>query len=286
VSTQTDARPIAPLAATLERFFATKTSADVDGTMSYFAPDLVTYTDATLGWDFGSFQALRDVFEEYMPGWKPPARSYATGILSNEVSALVHMVDTPELFGGELRILAAVDFRDGKIIRWVDYWDAGPYDEQLYAQFRTPSARFPRDLKDAEVPTQAAPELAAAAAALQQAFAAGDAAAAADLLHTDVIFADMSLRAQLIGRIETARYLGRVLPGVPYGQSSSLRHVVGGTAGGGFEWTAGPDHGGLVGITALELDADGLITKVTSVYDSRQLTPARRAALAAASIRQ
>ena len=84
-----------------------------------------------------------------------------------------------------------------------------------YAQFRTPSARFPRDLKDAEVPTQAARELAAAAAALQQAFAAGDAAAEADLLHTDVVVVDMSLRAQLIGRIETARYLGCVLPGVP-----------------------------------------------------------------------
>jgi hypothetical protein len=121
MSTQTDARPIAPLAAPLERFFATKTSADVDGTMSYFAPGLVTYTDATLGWDFGSLQALRNVFEQYMPGWKPPARSYATAIMSNDVSALIHMVDTPELFGSELRILAAVDFRDGKIIRWVDY---------------------------------------------------------------------------------------------------------------------------------------------------------------------
>ena len=37
-----------------------------------------------------------------------PARSYATAILPGEMSALVHMVDTPELFGGELRILAAV----------------------------------------------------------------------------------------------------------------------------------------------------------------------------------
>ncbi|HLM88327.1 MAG TPA: hypothetical protein VK284_04740 [Streptosporangiaceae bacterium] len=110
---------------------------DVEGTMSYFAPHLVTYTDATLAWDFDSFQALRNVFEQYMPGWKPPARSYTTAILSNDVSALVRMVDTPELFGGELRILAAVDFRDGKIVRWVDYWDAVPYDEQLYAQFRT-----------------------------------------------------------------------------------------------------------------------------------------------------
>jgi len=94
-------------------------------------------------------------------------------------------------------------------------------------------------------------------------------------LHTDVVVTDVSLRAQLIGRIETARYLGRVLANVPYGKSSSLRHIVGGTAGGGFEWTAGSNHGGLVGITALELDADQLITKVTSVYDSRQLSPTR-----------
>ena len=34
---------------------------------------------------------------------------------------------------------------------------------------------------------------------------------------------------------------------VPYGQSSSLLHVVGGTASGGFEWAAGPDHAGLAG---------------------------------------
>ncbi|MBV9445113.1 MAG: hypothetical protein JO345_04345 [Streptosporangiaceae bacterium] len=284
MSTQTDNRPTAPLAATLERFFTTKTSCDVDATMSYFAPDLATYSDATLGWDFDSFPALRNVFVQYMPTWAPPARSYATGILSNDVSALVHMVDTPELFGGELRILAAIDFRDGKIVRWVDYWDGAPYPDELYVKFRTPDAQFPREFKDAEVPTQAAPELVTAATAVQHAFAAGDASAAAELLHTDVALTDMSLRAQLIGRIETARYLGRVIADVPYGQSSSLRHVVGGAAGGGFEWTAGPKHGGLVGITALELDTNGLITKLTSVYDSRQLPPVRRAALVGASI--
>ncbi len=42
MTTPTDDRPAAPLAATLECFFATKTSCDVDGTMSYFAPGLVT----------------------------------------------------------------------------------------------------------------------------------------------------------------------------------------------------------------------------------------------------
>lgn len=29
------------------------------------------------------------------------------------------MVDTPELFGGELRILTAIEFVDDKIVRWI-----------------------------------------------------------------------------------------------------------------------------------------------------------------------
>src|SRR3984957_2754694 len=38
-------------------------------------------------------------------------------------SALVAFTDTPELFGAEIRILAAIDFKDGKVVRWIDYWD-------------------------------------------------------------------------------------------------------------------------------------------------------------------
>jgi hypothetical protein len=79
------------------------------------------------------------------------------------------------------------------------------------------------------------------------------------------------------------RYLDRVLGQVPYGHASTLRHVVGGRAGGGFEWTAGSGAGHLAGITALELDADGLITAVTSVYDSAQIDPASKRALLEAS---
>ena len=84
---------------------------------------MAAYIDATLGWVFGSFDALKDVFEQYMPGWAPPPAPYASKILAGDSSALVHMVDTPELFGGEIRFLTAVDFADGKIVRWVDYWD-------------------------------------------------------------------------------------------------------------------------------------------------------------------
>ena len=102
-----DAAPTSPLADVLESFFETKTACDVEGTMSYFSPNLASYIDATLGWDFDSYDALKGVFNQYMPNWAPPARSYATRILANDTSALVHMTDTPELFGGELRILAA-----------------------------------------------------------------------------------------------------------------------------------------------------------------------------------
>jgi ketosteroid isomerase-like protein len=265
-----------PMAETMEDFFRIKTSCDVAGTMSFFSPDLLTYTDATLGWDIGSFEALQAIFEQYMPHWGPPARSYSTGTFSNEHSALIHMVDTPELFGGELRILAVVDFSDGKIVRWVDYWDATPFNADLYAQLRTPADVFPADLKDGVVSTQADPEVVAAATALQSAFAAGDADAAGALLHTDVALVDMTVRTQLLGRIETSAYLARVLANVPYGTGSALRHVVGGHRGGGFEWTA---VDGLVGVTAIELDADGLITRVTSVYDGRQVPVDRRTAI-------
>jgi hypothetical protein len=272
------------LSATFEAFFETKTAGDVEGTMSFFSPSLVTYIDATLGWDLDGYETLKGVFSQYMPNWSPPARSYTTGVFSNESSALVYMVDTPELFGGELRILGAVDFVDGKIVRWIDYWDASSFDAALYARLRTPADTFPRDLKDRLVPTQAASELVAAAAALHDAFSSADAGAAVALMHTDVVLEDRSLRTQVLGRIEAARYLNRVLADVPYGRSSRLRHVVGGSSGGGFEWTAGPDVGELVGITAVEIDAHGLVTKITSVYDSRRLAADAKTALVAASV--
>jgi ketosteroid isomerase-like protein len=280
---QVNAVPDSSLHAVLGKFFEAKTACDVEGTMGFVAPDLVCYMDATLGWDFDSYAALKAVFEQYMPTWGPSARSYASKILAGEHSALVHMVDTPELFGGELRILAAVDFADGKVVRWIDYWDSTAYDTALYNQFRAPADSFPADLRDTMVESRACPELIGAATTLHQAFAAADPAAAAAVMHTDIVLTDMALRTQVIGRIEVTRYLDRVIRQVPYGHASTLRHVVGGSTGGGFEWTAGAGAGHLTGITALELDAGGLMTGITSVYDSRQIDPAAKRALLGAA---
>jgi hypothetical protein len=120
-----------------------------------------------------------------------------------------------------------------------------------------------------------------AATALHRTFTETDAGAAAPLLHADVTLHDMALRCEVTGRIETGRYLERVLGQVPYGRGSRLRHVLGGSRGGGFEWSSAA---GLAGITAVELDDDGLVTDLRTVYDSRQLAPGLKSALVAASV--
>ena len=51
-----------PLTGTFETFFATKTACDLEGTMSYFSPNLACYIDATLGWDLNGYDALKGVF--------------------------------------------------------------------------------------------------------------------------------------------------------------------------------------------------------------------------------
>ncbi|CAM5702447.1 hypothetical protein [Streptomyces canarius] len=54
---------------------------------------------------------------------------------------------------------------------------------------------------------------------------------------------------------------------LPYGRGATVRHTVGSRSGGGYEWvnasSAAPR-----GNTALSLDAAGLITRLTTVWDS------------------
>lgn len=131
----TDDDVVSPLATTLETFFERKTACDLEATMSYFSPELVSYIDATLGWDFDSHAALHDVFARYMPRWAPPARSYATAVLANERSALVRMVDTPELWSAgpiasTLPGITALELdRDGLITAVTSVYDSRQLDQ-------------------------------------------------------------------------------------------------------------------------------------------------------------
>jgi hypothetical protein len=254
-----------------DSFFAAKNSHVVADTMAHFSPEVVTYTESILGWPLDGFEVIEQTFAQHMPTWPATALSYPTRILGGTGSVLVAFTDMPELFGAELRLLGAVDFKDGKIVRWVDYWDSRIFDDELYLQMKTPAEHFPASFHEEEIPVSAASEMVEASTRLQALLAAGDAAGAAALFSYDVIFEDMALRMQLQGRSMTERYLTASLPAAPYGVASSLRHIVGGPTGGGFEWIA-PDASGVAcGITALELDTAGLISRVTTVYDSRLL---------------
>ncbi len=266
----------------LSSYFAAKSAQDVDETMRHFSPEMATYTDAILGWAVNGYDAVKGSFEAVMPNFGE-GLSYPTLIMGDfpdgNGSALVAFTNTPEIVGSELRVLAPVDVREGKIVRWVDYWDSRAFDDALYAKVRSLSDSFPREYKEGSIGSSASPIITDVATRLQLSIAAGDAAAAADLFDDDALVEDMSLRVQIVGKAAIGRYFGRTLKAAPLGSKSRLRHVVGGHLGGGFEWYGSPHTEVTDGITALALDADGEITRATTVYDGRQLGDEKRQSL-------
>ena len=250
-------------------FLTAKSQHNVDATMNDFSNSTLTNIDATLGWAFYTHDALKDVFVQYMPKWPPSGLSYPTLILGDKHSALVAFTDTPELFGGEIRALAAIDMKDGQVIRWIDYWDSRHFGAELAAKLRTPADKFPTDFKESTAPDNAAPTIRAVAGKLHAALAGNDAKGAAALFSSDAVYEDMTLRTQVLGRLAIERYLRRALAKLPAGAGSALLHVVGGDMGGGYEWQATPAYRASVrrGISAITLDQDAKITRLTTVWD-------------------
>jgi hypothetical protein len=267
-------------------FFTAKSRHSVEATMDHFSRLKLMYVDATLGWAFDSYDAMTAVFATYMPKWPPSGLSYPTRILGTEHSALVAFTDTPELFGGEIRVLAAVDMEGGKVVRWIDYWDARSFGADLASTLRTPADKFPTDFKETSVAGNASARIRAAATNLQAAFAGNDAKRAASLFSYDAVYEDMAVRTQILGRSAIERYLGRALGKLPAGEGSSLLHVVGGDMGGGYEWQASPACQTTVrrGITALELNQDGEISRLTTVWDGAMIPDPQLRALVVLSL--
>jgi hypothetical protein len=247
----------------LKAFFVAKSAHKAADMMRLFAPgDSVLYIDASSGNSWPSWNALNQIFTTLMPRMKPEALSYPLRILGDRHSALVYFEDTPELFGKELRILGAVSFDDqGRIIRWMDYWDGRSSDRKTAI-----AATYPTDFHDGI--GNATGRIADTARALQAAFSKGDAKAATALFSNDAVYEDMALHTQVLGKLEIERYLTRALGKVPYGGSASVAHVVGGDLGGGYEWHAAQGFPQRRGNTAIELDKQGKISRLTVVYDS------------------
>lgn len=260
-------------------FFEAKSLHQAAPMVEFFAPrpDPVVYIDAGLGFTWASQDALLEVWSSPAFANGPPtALSYPLRVIGDERSAIVEFVDTPELLGREFRFLASVTFdANGKIVRWVDYWDGRGSQLQLPIGSFGP---YPSDFRDQVV--NAPDPIRQVATQLQAALQAGDAAAAAELFTADALFEDMALHTRLDGKIQIQRYLERALALLPYGNGARLAHVAGSNQGGGYEWWAAPSAAPLVrGITALELDASGKITRFTTIYDAYQFTDAKYQAL-------
>jgi hypothetical protein len=262
------------LVSLINGYFDAKTRVDIDAMMEYFSRDNTAYYDATMGWMFSGWEKTRDVAKELFPSWGEGAKSYATKIIGDtEGGAIVFMLDSEEMFGAEIRSISTVDFDRGKITRVVDYWSGLRWTERRLAQMRVPAEAFPADLGEAAVPERAHPAMRRTATELAEAFATGDADAAVKLLAPDAEFDDLAANIHLLGQRAIHSFLQSALPLLPYGKGVRVRHVVGSAQGGGFEWTAGgmtdggTDFTGLRGVTALELDDQGRIARLTSAWD-------------------
>ncbi|KAJ7583805.1 hypothetical protein C8J56DRAFT_951849 [Mycena floridula] len=277
-----DTSHASPLAAEFfHGYFTAKSIHNATLLMQFFHPTQVVYYDVTAGEGFPSRSALATVFTELAKEWPKNATSYPLQILGDTASAVVHFVDTPDMFGpAEIRLISAVDFRDGKVTRQVDYWD-GRQNPDIIG--RSPDDQYPYNLGLDTVEQTAAPEMNHTAHQLNAALSAGDAEAAASLFTFDAILVDTTLRTRQEGQQAIKRYLQRALALLPYGHGTNLLHVLGSVRGGGYEWqTAGQPARN--GITALELDSGGLITQFTTVWDGSRMNDSAIQALAVLSI--
>ena len=263
-----------------KRFFATKSRLDCNAIMEFISRDLSVYTDVTLGWELNGYDALKEVWAKYMPTWGE-GRSYPTRILGEvnggSGSVMLEFTDTPELFGCDLRVSAAVDVINGKITRWADYWDSAAYDSKDLDALKQPRADPPLSLSVGPAATSA--RIRDVVSKFVEMVSAGNTAGAATLFSYDGVFEDRSLNTKIVGLPAISRYLARVNHTSPFGRGLLLGHVVGGDVGGGFEW-ASPSSSVKAGATSLSINAEGQITRANIVYDSRDLSAAARNELA------
>ncbi|MGW6930573.1 hypothetical protein ACWGE0_10950 [Lentzea sp. NPDC054927] len=262
------------VAVRFSEYFRTKSAKNVEGLMTFFAKQPMNYIDAILGWPFYSWQELHDLFAKYMPEWPKDGTSSPVRILGDSTSAVVFFTNSVNLFGpSEMRAAGVVNFnREGRITRWVDYWDGRHFGTDNLNRSRLPADQFPEDFKESTVGETASSTIRRVAGRLNTALRNGDGPAAAALFASDAVFEDVTAHLQIVGPRSIGAYVTSAAGVLPYlGNDVAVRHVVGSSAGGGYEWTAA---GKAVprGLNALELDSHGKITRLTAVWDGTLVT--------------
>jgi hypothetical protein len=256
----------ADVSAVFKGFFTAKSLHHGADMVPFFAPDPIIYIDAQSYGLWPDRASLLAVWTSaQFAGGPPTALSYPLRVVGDCKSAVVEFVDTPDLLGADLRFFGSVTFDDKcQIVRWVDYADNRSANRA--SANRTPLTNFNDSVSNAST------RLKLVAQALQTAYSAGNAAAAAALFTPDAVYEDMALHTRIEGQVEIQRYLTRAVAAMPFGTDAALVHVSGSDQGGGFEWSAATSFAPLKrGITVIELDAAGKITRLSSMFDSGRL---------------
>ena len=251
--------------------FEAKSTGRAEDLMSHFSTDMVGYCDTTLGWPCKTFEPLLAAFKKNMPNWTN-GLSYPVEVLGGPESAVVYFVDTPELFGSDLRVVGVVDVRDGKIIRWADYWDGSSYPIDGFNKILMPPEKFNKDYLEGKIDQRASDEIVGISEAFANALSTGSQDKFDALFSYGVVFEDAALRTRIVGEPAVLAYLKRSIEKVPYGKGVSIRHIAGGERGGGFEWTSSGQTGVKIGVAALTLNDAGKIERVTMMYNGRRLS--------------
>jgi ketosteroid isomerase-like protein len=270
----------------LAAYFNDKARRDVDASTANFNEEPFAYVDATLGALFPSREALRGLFAQGLPTWPDGANSYMTRVVGDETSAIVYFTNDPGIFFPvDQRAVSVVNFIDGRVSRWVDYWDANRIGAVTVRGFKQPDENFPADFGESLVGEVASDQVKQAAQSLNRALAAHDAAGAAALFAPDATFTDLTAHVRVAGPRDITSFLDKAQGTLPYlGHGVEVRHVVGSDAGGGYEWTAR----GVVprGVNVLTLDGQGLITSFESVWDGSRVDDDALLRLAKAAIQR
>ncbi len=267
-------------------YFNDKARRDVDASAANFSEDPFIYVDATLGALFPTREALRGLFAQGLPTWPAGANSYPTRVIGDETSAIVYFTNDPGIFFPvDQRAVSVVNFVDGKVSRWIDYWDANRIGAANVQGLKQPDDNFPADFGESLVGEVASDRIKQAAADLNRALAAHDAAGAAALFAPDATFTDQTAHVRVAGPRDITSFLDGAQETLPYlGHGVEVRHVAGSDAGGGYEWTAK----GVVprGVNVLKFDDQGLITTFESVWDGSRVDDDALLRLAKAAIQR
>jgi len=183
------------------------------------------------------------------------------------------------------RAISVVNFVNGKVSRWVDYWDANRIGAANLEGFKQPEDNFPADFGESLVGEAASDRIKQAAANLNRALTAHEVAGAAALFAPDATFTDLTAHVRVAGPHDITSFLDKAQGTLPYlGHGVEVRHVVGSDAGGGYEWTAK----GVVPrcVNVLKLGDQGLITSFESVWDGSRVDDDALLGLAKAAIQR